>query len=239
MILEIEKIFDYECSNFKNSKIILKETIILTQKIFDFYKEIEKISNIKSLDLKDEDFKHKLLILNFVSSCQYNFMIGILSILKGHINDSYYFNRKAIECCTFAQRINKSPENSDYWLNAPDDYTKYKKRFEKLFDLSNPIFSELFNRYNTCCKLTHPSIYSITNHFEKNGKEINFKYFQVDNTNIEMLVTVFLWTINTHVYIIKVFIEIFKNECKENAFHDLWNLFVKELKSGGFKLNGI
>jgi hypothetical protein len=222
------------------SKAVLGNNLLLVQKIFAIYHEIIKRGNINIDHINDECYKTRLLILKFCCSCQYNFMMAILSIMKGHINDSYYFSRKATECCTFAYRLNTSPNGSDAWLNAVEDYKNYKNEFREPFDKKNQILDELFKRYDLCCKYTHPSIFSVAGQLEIIEGKFIFKYFQIDKSNIELLDNTFLWTAQTHIYIIKIYIEIFKKECYQDVlFLELWNNLINDIKSKEIKLNGI
>lgn len=103
------------------------------------------------------------------------------------------------------------------WLCAGRDdaaYKMYRKKFrtETLFPKDHPLLQELWNRYDYCSKLSHPSIYSICKHIkvEATDNEVNirFNYFELENKDPSEPIRTFLWTIDTHFGIIRVFEEV-------------------------------
>ena len=124
----------------------------------------------------------------FLLGCRYQLRLGALAALRGHLNDSFMFSRKAIELCAFAARVKKHPHLGMVWLCAADSeaaYDKYWGKFPpgKLFPEDHQILGNLGDRYGDCSKLMHPSVYSLAGHIEteRTATQVTFRfhYFQV------------------------------------------------------------
>jgi hypothetical protein len=153
----------------------------------------------------------------FLLMCRYNLTLATLTAMRGHINDSFYFSRKAIEACAFAARVKRSPKSATDWIRAVEDassYEKFREQFGagKLFPQGHPLFAVLKGRYSLCCKMTHPSIISFGRHLvvQKGQSHVrmNFDYFQLDNDDPSEPIRTILFIADTHFGILRIFEEV-------------------------------
>lgn len=93
-------------------------------------------------------------------------------------------------------------------------YKEYRREFssKNIFPKDNPKLRELYNRYDICSKLSHPSLYSFTRQIDSKTSDrdirIEFKCFQLSVEDMSEPARTFLWIVSTHFLILRVFEEI-------------------------------
>ena len=151
-------------------------------------------------------------------ACRYQLVMGSLAVLRCHLTDSFYSVRKAIEYCAFAGRVKKHPHLAMVWLNAATDektYKDYREKFSpgKLFPQDDAILGQLSKRYDQCSKMAHPSIFSLSRHITVHSTEkifnIDFGYFDIKPKDPSEPFRTFLWIVDTHFGIVRVFERLF------------------------------
>jgi hypothetical protein len=80
---------------------------------------------------------------------------------------------------------------------------------------------ELGSRYGAASKLGHPSVYAMAGHTKAKmgdaGFALEFKYFELKNNDLSEPARTFLWIIDTHFGILRLFEEVLA----EAIAHDL------------------
>lgn len=208
---EIDQVRELEEANYQTAQRYLGETASLVEDLLDLYKLLVDI--IKAPGPRDEI----VAASQFLMACRYQLTLGALAIVRGHLTDSFFFARKAIELCAFAARVKKHPHLAMVWLCAGDDdasYEKYREKFSpgKLFPEDQATLGELSDRYDICSKHIHPSLYSFLGHIEtvRTEREFNikFNYFQLRRKDPSEPIRTFLWVADTHFRILRVFEEV-------------------------------
>ena len=209
---DIDKVRELEEGNYQKVRLYLKGSDALVQELLNLYKLLATIIEKSGLGARDEI----VCSADFLLACQYQLTMAALSLLRGHLTDPHLFSRKAIEFCAFALRIKKHPHLATVWLQAGDDdpsYEKYRDKFRpgKLYPEDHELLGELGKRYDLCSKLSHPSIYSICQHIKVESTEsnikTNFNYFELKKEDPSEPIHTFLWLVDTHFGIIRVFEE--------------------------------
>lgn len=90
---EIEQVNEVEIRNYGISCLKYRESVQLIQKLVNLYQKFVDIMQESQLTDSDE----VLTLAQHLLACRYQLDIAALSILRGHLNDSYIFTRKAIE----------------------------------------------------------------------------------------------------------------------------------------------
>jgi len=207
---EIENIHDAEEDNYRIALKILGDTSSLHEELVELYQVLRGISVKSKIAARDEIVTG----LHLLVACQYQLTIGCLAALRCHLTDSFRSSRMAIELAAFAARIKRHPHLALVWLNAGDNdqaYEDYRKKFSggKLFPDDDELLKQLGDRYAFSSKLGHPSVYSMASHTKitktDSGLSIQFDYFQVKKNDPTEPTQTFLWTIQTHFMILRVF----------------------------------
>jgi len=209
-MVEIEEIRESEEHNYQTSKKLLGDTFSLADDVLDLYRVLADIASTSPLVVRDEH----VTALHFLTASQYQLTMSVLAALRGHIMDALRDTRLAIELCAFAARVKRNPGLALVWLNAgtaDDAYEAYRKQFKtsNLFPRGQRQLRDLGERYDSAAKLSHPSIYKMAGHtrFTRTATALNieFHYFQVRRDDPSEPARTFLWVIDTHFKILRVF----------------------------------
>ena len=105
------------------------------------------------------------------------------------------------------------------WIKAHDDesaYGVYRKKFggKGLFPKGDPVLEKLGSRYDFCSKSVHSSIYSLAQRMEFESSEKKFRIlynlFEINEDDKSEPARMYLWTLDTHLGIIRVFEKVFE-----------------------------
>lgn len=212
---EIDRVREGEEANYKFARQAVGDSASLIQDLVDLYGLLGDLVRASGLPPDDG----VVAASQFLLACRYQLTIGALTALRGHINDSFYFTRKAIELCAFAVRVDKHPHLAMVWLQAGrsgNSYERYRKKFSpgKLFPSDHELLGTLYDRYDHCSKFVHPSAYSLAGHIEveRSTDHIDFKfnYFQLQDRAPSEPIRTILWIVDTHFGILRVFQDILK-----------------------------
>lgn len=212
IMIEIHKISELENANYNEALSMLGDSIHLAADLHDLYELIGRSINDNKLPLE----KHIASYLQFLLGARYQLTIGMLSSLRGHSNDSFFFLRRSIELCAFAARVIDHPHLADVWVEAADSdesYNTYRTKFSpgKIFSSDKMMLGKLYDRYDKCSKLSHASIYSFADQLEVSYKDdtwqMKLQYFTLYPKTPSEPVASFLYTADTHFMIIRVFVK--------------------------------
>jgi hypothetical protein len=210
---ELDDIREAEEANYRVSLKLLGDSVSLVQDLVDLYKLIAEIASKSKLAARDEF----LTGLHFLLAARYHLTIGALAALRGHLTDSLRSCRMGIELAAFAFRIKRQPELALVWLNAVDSddaYARYNRIFsgQKLFPDDHDLLKQMSPRFDSTSKLSHPSIYSMAEHTKIEKKEtvvdVRFHYFTVKREDPSEPTRTFLFTVDTHFGILRIFEEV-------------------------------
>jgi hypothetical protein len=73
------------------------------------------------------------VLLQAIITCKHQFVLGMLTLLRGHLGDSFSYLRKALEFTLFAASVLEREGTAFKWLNAghsQDDWDQYHKEFK-------------------------------------------------------------------------------------------------------------
>lgn len=209
---ELDEIREAEEANYQTSLKLLGDSVPLVQDLLDLHKAIAAAAPKTKLILKAEYY----VALHFTLAARYHLTIGSLAALRGHTTDALRSGRMAIELAGFAARVTTYPDLAMPWIEAGDSeaaYERYLKLFSsgKIFPDDDRVLRELRNRFDTTSKLSHPSIYALSQHFQivktESAAEIKFHYFPVEKNGTEPART-FFWTVDTHFGVLRVFVDV-------------------------------
>jgi hypothetical protein len=213
LLNDIDKVHEFEEDNYQTARQALGDTMSLIEDLVTLYNLLSQMVKDSGVGPRDEI----VTSCQFLLACRYQLVIGALTLLRGHLSDSQYYTRKAIEFCAFAARVKKHPHLAIVWLEAAKDdasYEEYRKKFgpSKLFPEDHAVLGKLWKRYDVCSKHCHPSLYSIAKHIEteKTGTDfqIRFNYFELKSDDPSEPARTFLWTVDTHFGILRIFEEV-------------------------------
>jgi hypothetical protein len=210
---EITEVYNAEDVNYRTAMQALGDSVSLVEDLIDLYKLLGQMIKESGVNPHDDIVSAS----QFLLACRYQLTLGALALLRGHLSDSFYFARKAIELCAFAARVKKHPHLAWVWLRAGDNrtsYEKYREKFSpgKLFPEDHTVLGILYDRYDLCSKHSHPSIFSLAGQIETKQTatkfSIKFNYFELDSKDSSEPIRTLLWAVDTHFLILKVFEEI-------------------------------
>jgi len=210
---ELDTLRKAEEHNYQVACSQMGESVSLIEDLIGLYELMASMFESSGVPSTDEIFAPG----QFLLMDRYNLTLAALSAMRGHISDSFYFSRKAIESCAFAARIKRSPKLATDWLRAVEDDSSYEKVREKfsagkLFPQGHPLLAILKGRYSLCCKMTHPSIISFGRHLDiQEGQSLfrlKFDYFQLNDSDPSEPVRTLLFIADTHLVILQIFEEI-------------------------------
>lgn len=236
--IQIEEIRESGEQNYQTSKKLLGDTFPLADDVLDLYRVLVEIATKSPLVARDE----YVTALHFLTGCQYQMTVGVLSALRGHIPDALRDTRMAIELCAFAARVRRNPALALVWLEAGTSdaaYEAYRSKFKtsKLFPRGLREWRELNDRYDTAAKLSHPSVYMMAGHarYSRTPTTLNieFHYFPLRRDDASEPTRTFLWIIDTHLKILHAFEDVLT----QVIVHDRarWNLRITTIDA---KLDG-
>ena len=210
---ELDQVHEFEEENYRQATALLGDALSLVHDLLDLYALLAERIPGSGIAHRDEIVS----AAQFLVECRYQLTLGTLATLRGHLTDAYTYARKAIELCAFAARVKKHPHLAMIWLCAADDdtaYARYHEKFSpgKLFPEDHALLGKLYDRYDQCSKMSHPSIYSLSRQIEidrtTSSLEIKFKYFELRDNDASEPARTFLWTVDTHFGILRIFEEV-------------------------------
>ncbi|MBM3569206.1 MAG: hypothetical protein FJX46_10700 [Alphaproteobacteria bacterium] len=209
---ELDVVRRAEDANYLHSRKLLAEASALVQEFVGLYAGLG--------DMIRRRVKGRTLVAVMAAQalmgCRTDLVLGALAALRGHINDSFFYSRRAIEFCAFASAVSREPKLIDIWKDAGRDrpaYNKYLRTFrsEKLFPEGHRFLKDLQSRFDTASKYAHPSPYAFAGRVATDSRDIElsltFDYFQVGDQDPSEPVRTMLWLLNTHLMVIFVFEE--------------------------------
>jgi hypothetical protein len=193
---------------------MLGETVGLADDLDGLYRLLGELIAASGLGPDDE----VVAGLYFLLFSRYQLPVGLLSLLRGHRNDSFSHTRQAIESAAFAARIARHPRLALVWLKSRESdaaFREYREKFKpgKLFPADHTILGRLYERYDSCSSLSHPSLAAIAGHAivhaEGDTFEAGFNYFQFKQGDLSEPARTFLWIVDTHLQLVRVFARVF------------------------------
>lgn len=219
---EMDVVRKGEEHNYVASRAVVNDSASLVEDLVGLYSSLAGLIKDSKVAPDDEIIAGG----QFLLACRYQLVLGALTALRGHLNDSFYFSRKAIELCAFAARVKKHPHLAMVWLQAWHDassYEKFREKFApgKLYSEDHEVLGELYKRYDHCSKMVHPSVYSFGGHIEVKQSETEFnlifEYFQIKDEDRSEPIRTLLWIVDTHFGILRVFEQVLDKVIKHDA----------------------
>jgi hypothetical protein len=209
-VTELEIVRKLEENNYQWSRQELGDAIELPQAVLDLYDMLADIAKLGPAKFGASE----LIAIPFLLTCRYELTMSNLDILRTHLLASYQHTRRAIETCAFARRVKLDPSLVEVWKRAGDDeaaYKVYRKQFgtQDTFPKTHALLAALYARYEHCSRRSHPSVLSVglQTSVQKNDEAtmIEVGYFQIDPKDKREPLLTLLWTIDTHLSILRIF----------------------------------
>lgn len=113
------------------TKAGLTDVLVFVQRMTELYDYIQRhyIDHSKSNTLSSE----QSVLLQSIITCKHQFVLGMLTLLRGHLGDSFSYLRKALEFTLFAANVLEKPGAAYKWLNAgagSEAWDSYSKEFK-------------------------------------------------------------------------------------------------------------
>jgi hypothetical protein len=144
------------------------ETFLVAEQVATLYRSFFDIMSSSSTERVVGVHEASRFVLGTASY----YTLGMLTLLRSHVGDSYYYLRKGIELTAFARHVHSHPELLSVWENASfskTSYKSYRDNFENK-DIFKGLAS-LYKRYSYASRLTHSSAESLKQHIDKEGNE--------------------------------------------------------------------
>lgn len=247
---ELDEVREAEEANYQQVREKLGDVLALVEDMAGLYRLLGELLE----DVKPRD--EIVAGMTFLLGCRYQLTIASLHIARGHLLDSHQATRRAIELAAFAARVKREPAAALLWLKAYEsdaDWKAYRKQFkpEAIFPDTDPILRRLYERYDQCSKLSHPSVYSLATQVgaERTAEKfsVRMNYFQVrDDDPSEPLLT-FLLCLDTHRGILQAFEQVLDEavaldrarwEVRRNAVEAAWIIQRDRLRAIIDKVKG-
>jgi hypothetical protein len=217
----LERTRSAEENNYCASADRLGDTVSL---IDDFLEAYDQLSTLlrRTADPPDELVVISLLFL----ACEYQMEKATLECLRGRLTDSVQITRRAIELAAFSARIHRHPHLAAKWIDATrgeDEYRKYMEAFRggKIFPTDDKLLTSLAERYDVASKQFHGSPQSMASRSQidvgDDSIDLGFAHFEIRDDDPAEPARMFLWILDTHSVILRVFEEIFTKQLGEHV----------------------
>ena len=207
---ELDRVREKQEHNYHEAKKAVGDSVSLVEDLINLYEFLAESVKKSGVEPVDEIVAPSM----FFMACRYQLTMSALAAMRGHLNDSFYFTRKAIESCAFASRIKKQPHLAMEWLQAwhsNSSFKRFRKNFSasKLFPKDDLLLVQLYNRYDHCSKMVHSSTFSFGGHIETKETpsefNFNFDYFQLKEDDPSEPIRTLLYIVDTHFGILRVY----------------------------------
>jgi hypothetical protein len=207
----LDELREAEENNYTASLERLGETASLAEDFIDAYEAVGRLLR-QTKDPPDHLYVVSVLLL----AARYQLERAALDVLRARITDAFQATRRAAELAAFAAKIHRHPHLSEVWLRAAKgetDYEKYRKKFSSdLFPVDDALLNRLGSRYDHGSKQFHGSPFSVGGRASVQAREgsvdFEFRTFEIDNEDDAEPASSFLWVLDTHFGILKVFLRI-------------------------------
>lgn len=243
---ELETVYSGDHTNHVASLEVLGDSIEVVSRFAGLYERLTRLIERSKGSTRDEILAGSV----FLFAIRYELTMAILTVTRCHLSDSFFFTRRAIELCAFAARVKKHPHLAGIWLEARQgekSYANYRDKFSpgKLFPEDHVVLGKLYERYDVCSMMSHPSSYSFAGRLkiktEPDALDIKFEYFEGEDGYPTHMVRAFLWNLDTHVGIVLVLEEVFREavEADRDAWLGARNEAVAALAASKSKWKGL
>lgn len=223
--------------NFETTSENLGDSLCLVDDLIDAYQNVSALIQISGIGPTDKIVSVGQAML----FGQHQLIQASLAAVRGHLNDSYLYSRRAIEVCAFAHRIIKHPHLAVVWVKAGDSddaYDEYRKKFSpgKIFEKDHEFLGELYSRYDLCCKLSHPSLYAFAGQLEINWAEgeelLRFNAFQLHEQDRSEPIRTLLWIVDTNFKALRLYVQLLSRDEKYRKVNasDILDAFEKQFE---------
>ena len=211
----LDELREAEEKNFAASVERLGDTVTLAEDFSDAYEAIARL-----LRGTDDPPGHLFVVSVLLLAARYQLEKAVLDVLRARISDGFQATRRAAELAAFAAKIHRHPHLADVWLEASKDeasYEKYRKKFSRnLFPEDDELLSRLGSRYDHGSKQFHGSPFSVGGRASVTAKEgsleFGFRTFEIDSDDDAEPASSFLWVLDTHFGILKVFVRVLEEQ---------------------------
>jgi hypothetical protein len=201
----LDQLADTDTTNYTIAKRNLGSKYLLCEDVVQLYRAIGPSASLVDCP-KTEGFAVAVCLC---ISCQHHLVTSCLSCMQGRITDSYIQSRRALEACAIAKICAADQEAALLWLSTTmKQRAPLRKRFSKanMFPVGDELLAHLGELFDFCSAVTHASLHSICAGFVRNksqDKRIELAHCEI--LHPADLLTTFLWTVDTHMRILRVF----------------------------------
>lgn len=173
------------------AKAGLKDVLVLVEDLARLYAGIQQkyVEHAKTNALTPE----QSVLFQAVISCRHQLVLGILTLLRGHLGDSCGYLRKAQEYTIFAARVLEEATSAVKWLQAGNGeaaWEEYKKDF-KIYYMTDPKTHDkswknlasdidrlvpIFEQYDTMSRRLHATVLAAGPFYEKKNGETGLSF---------------------------------------------------------------
>jgi hypothetical protein len=162
-----QEISEQEEANFQKNRAKYPEHYLLLEESESAYRILlNHAIDIRHCARKDSRYFDCLKVCVNIPN---QLALATLSLYRGHLGDSHFHLRKAIELFGFASMMSKSEDDAAKWRNADNNsssYSEYKKAFatRNVFPFTDPGLTLLYEGYDISSRYIHSSILSVDEH---------------------------------------------------------------------------
>lgn len=195
----LDKVSEAETENFRQSKDLLKDDLPYFARAFALYNPpfTETPENL-------------LVAFQLLQTSRHCFVKAAMAIMRCHIADGFGHTRRAIEATSYAFQA-KDPEVAKVWIGKSWHDKEYRERLRAVkFPKDHAVLSGLEERWKKSSEIgSHVTISSEARKvsYEENGVSVGF--FDVHAEVTEEVISTFHWTVQTHLLLLSVFVEVF------------------------------
>lgn len=106
---DLDQVCEGQTANYHRNRELLCDEVSSVTDIIDLYQLLSQMVLESGASPRDD----LVTASQFLLSCRYHLTLGTIVCLQGHLTDSYFHTRKAIEFCAFAARVKKHPHCRD------------------------------------------------------------------------------------------------------------------------------
>jgi hypothetical protein len=198
--------------NIEVSKAALGPGHTLISDVYTLYDTLSDWASDSDLDREFSTMFHQ-----YVLACHRHAIFGFVTILRAHITEMFINVRMAIECCGFAVRLYEHPHLMKDWLNQDDDIVSYrtfltKFRSKVLRKSTVEGVAELFDEYDTCAKMCHPSLLAFSRILKLRNGPLRINLYDPGPPDGRDMRLYFIWAVGVHMKIAKVLAKIIRRK---------------------------
>lgn len=153
--------------------------------------------------------------VHFILETQRQLVVAGITMMCGHLSESFSATRRAIEICGHTDYMHRHPELVPVWRDSWQDeakrkeYRKHFGNFRAIMSRHDTVLDDLYERFAYCSNRAHPSWQSMAGRFstitQDDRATLRLGYFEISQADESEPARTLLWTVQTHRKILDVF----------------------------------